>query len=248
MTIEFPVDIASNLENVRTNIKKAQTDKEVKLIAVSKFHAADEIRVALESGQRVFGENYVPEAAEKFTSLSQNYPDIELHLIGHLQSNKVKQAIRTFRYIQTLDSENLARKLKKAIDAAKEEDPKFEPPSFYIQLKFDPKEQKTGIDPTAEAVGKLLKYSTEDCGLKVVGLMCIPPENPPEGISVGDYFKKLNELADRFNLERRSMGMSADYEEAIARGATDVRVGSDIFGPRPPDPKSATHSFPVNVL
>ncbi|MDD4615684.1 MAG: YggS family pyridoxal phosphate-dependent enzyme [Alphaproteobacteria bacterium] len=209
--------IASNLAEIRARIGKA------KLIAVSKFHPEEAVREALDGGQRVFGENYVKEAQEKFRDLRAEYPDIELHLIGHLQKNKAKAAVEIFDVIQTLDSRELAKELAKALQETGKR------PSFYIEVKFGDEPKKTGIAPTVTEIGSLLAYSRDVCGLNVVGLMCIPPE----GENPQSYFKKLKELADILSLSHISMGMSGDYEKAIERGATEVRIGTAIFGPRP---------------
>lgn len=190
------------------------------LVAVSKTFDAANIRPVIEAGQRVFGENRVQEAQGKWPALKAEFPDIELHLIGPLQSNKAKEAVALFDVIETVDREKIAAELAKEIVK------QGKSPKLYVQVNTGSEPQKAGIEPT-EAVA-FVKRCREVHGLAVEGLMCIPPadENP------GPHFALLAELAKQAGAEKLSMGMSGDYETAIAFGATSVRVGSAIFGTR----------------
>jgi pyridoxal phosphate enzyme (YggS family) len=213
------------LEAVRTRIAAAAREAgrdpaSVTLIAVSKTFEASAIRPVLAGGQRVFGENRVQEAQGKWPDLKAEFPDIELHLIGPLQSNKAKEAVALFDAIETVDREKIAAELAKEI--AKQ----GRTPKLYVQVNTGSEPQKAGIEPR-EAVA-FVKRCRETHGLKVEGLMCIPPleENP------GPHFALLAKLAKEAGVEKLSMGMSGDYELAVAFGATSVRVGSAIFGTR----------------
>ena len=200
--------------------KKYGRDKgSVKLVAVSKTKDADIIRPALGAGQRIFGENRVQEAMGKWPELRAEFADVELHLIGPLQSNKSAEAVATFDAIQSIDREKIARTLAREMKDQGRDLP------CTIQLNTGLEPQKTGIDPReAEA---FLDFCRAE-GLTINGLMCIPPvdENP------GPHFTLLREIADELSLPVRSMGMSGDFETAIQMGATHVRVGSAIFGAR----------------
>ncbi|MEO0637136.1 MAG: YggS family pyridoxal phosphate-dependent enzyme [Pseudomonadota bacterium] len=191
----------------------------VDLVAVSKRKDENDIRPVLAAGQRLFGENRVQEAMAKWPTLKADYPDVELHLIGPLQSNKSEEAVATFDAIQSVDREKIVRTL-----AAAMRDQGRDLPCF-VQVNTGLEEQKAGIDP--RETGAFLAFCQEE-GLTVKGLMCIPPvdENP------GPHFALLRELAEEHGLPVRSMGMSGDYETAIQMGATHVRVGSAIFGAR----------------
>ena len=193
----------------------------VQLVAVSKTFDAETIRPVIEAGHRVFGENRVQEAQGKWPSLKADFADIELHLIGPLQSNKTKEAVALFDVIQSIDREKIAREIAKEIKN------QGRAPRLYIQVNTGLEPQKAGIDPR-EAVAFVERCRTEQ-GLSIDGLMCIPPfgENP------GPHFALLEKLAREAGVGRLSMGMSGDFETAIAFGATDVRVGSAIFGHRP---------------
>ncbi|MGU3576216.1 YggS family pyridoxal phosphate-dependent enzyme [Brucellaceae bacterium C25G] len=193
----------------------------VSLIAVSKFFDAEAIRPALENGQRIFGENRVQEAQGKWPALREQYQDIELHLIGPLQSNKAAEAVALFDVIQTIDREKIALAIA---DEIKKQGRK---PKLYVQVNTGLEPQKAGISPL-ETVA-FVKHCQNHHGLQIEGLMCIPPfdENP------GPHFALLQKLAREAGVGKLSMGMSSDYETAIAFGATSVRVGSAIFGDRP---------------
>ena len=218
-------DKVARLNAVKENIARAEADAgraagSVTLVAVSKTFAADAIRPVIEAGQRVFGENRVQEAQSKWPGLKAEQPDIELHLIGPLQSNKAKEAVALFDAIETVDREKIAAAL------AAEMEKQDRSPKLYVQVNTGSEPQKAGIDPR-EAVA-FVERCREVHGLVIEGLMCIPPldENP------GPHFALLEKLAREAGVAKLSMGMSADYEMAIAFGATHVRVGSAIFGGR----------------
>ena len=217
--------IAQNIASVTRKIETAALSSgrdpdTVTLIAVSKTHPIQAIEAALKAGQRVFGENRVQEAAAKFPPLKLLYPDLELHLIGPLQTNKAAQAVALFDGIQTLDRLNLAEVLAK--EMAKQD--RF--PRLYIEVNLGREPQKAGVTP--EDLPFFLKACTTGLGLKIDGLMCIPPQ----GQDPEPYFDQLALLAEQSGLPRCSMGMSGDYETAIAHGATEVRVGTALFGER----------------
>jgi len=191
----------------------------VTLVAVSKTQPVEAIRAALACGQRVFGENRVAEASAKFSTLKSSFSDLRLHLIGPLQTNKAVEAVRLFDVIETLDRPSLARALAVAI--AKQ----GRSPCFLIEVNIGAEPQKAGV--LEKDLDPLLSLCRE-LGLHVDGLMAIPPvDSDPE-----PFFARLKELADRHSLARVSMGMSADFEKAIAHGATHVRIGSALFGSR----------------
>lgn len=221
----FMSDIVANLNKVKAVIANAQEEARrdqgsVMLVAVSKTFEADEIRPALDAGQRVFGENRVQEAQGKWPALRQDYSGIELHLIGPLQSNKAADAVALFDVIETVDREKIAAAL--AVEIKKQ----GKSPKLYVQVNTGLEEQKAGITPK-EAVAFVEHCRTEH-GLTIEGLMCIPPadENP------GPHFALLEKLAREANVDKLSMGMSSDFETAVGFGATSVRVGSAIFGGR----------------
>lgn len=211
------------MSDTLTNWKdiKQQIAGRAQLVAVSKTFGADEIRPLLEAGQRIFGENRVQEAQNKWPDLRQRYPDLELHLIGPLQSNKAADAVRLFDVIQTVDRPKIAQALAVEIKKQNKALPCF------VQVNIGHEPQKAGVMP--EALDDFLRLVQGEYGLDIVGLMCIPPadENPQP------YFRQLAQLAARNGLNQLSMGMSSDYELAILEGATHVRVGSAIFGGRP---------------
>ena len=192
----------------------------VTLVAVSKTFDAADIRPVIEAGQRVFGENRVQEAQGKWPDLKQAFPDIELHLIGPLQSNKAKEAVALFDVIETVDRDKIAAELAKEIAR------QGRAPKLYVQVNTGSEPQKAGIEPR-DAVAFVARCRDVH-GLAIEGLMCIPPadENP------GPHFALLEKLAREAGVAKLSMGMSGDYETAIAFGATSVRVGSAIFGSR----------------
>lgn len=192
----------------------------VTLVAVSKTFDAEAITPVLELGHRVFGENRVQEAQGKWPVLRDRFPDIELRLIGPLQSNKAADAVDLFDVIETVDREKIARAL------AREMDKQARRPRLYVQVNTGEEPQKAGVAPGE--VADFLAFCINELGLTIEGLMCIPPfdENP------GPHFALLRKLAGANGLPECSMGMSGDYETAIELGATSVRVGSAIFGVR----------------
>ncbi|CAA7614950.1 conserved hypothetical protein [Candidatus Terasakiella magnetica] len=193
----------------------------VTLVAVSKTHPMEAVAEALAAGQRVFGENRVQEAKAKFPELKSRYPDLRLHLIGPLQTNKVRDAVALVDVIETIDRPKLARVVADEIQRAGRK------VDVMVQVNIGREPQKAGALP--EHTEALLSLCRKDYALSVAGLMCIPPA---EGDPM-PYFRALADLALRHGLDQISMGMSGDYEAAIACGATHVRVGSAIFGSRP---------------
>ena len=219
-------DSVARLQSVRAAIARAARDfgrdpASITLIAVSKTFPAEAIEPVLAGGQRVFGENYVQEAKAKWGPLRERYPDVELHLIGPLQSNKARDAVRLFDAIQTLDRASLAEALAKEIAKAGERRPRL-----LVQVNTGEEPQKGGVMP-AEA-DAFIEACRVRWGLTVDGLMCIPPADEPPSA----HFALLYKIAARHGLRTLSMGMSADFEAAIQVGATHVRVGSAIFGER----------------
>lgn len=219
-------DPASNLAKVRADIAKAAKDaardpSDIHLVAVSKVHEADTIEPVLEAGQRLFGENRVQEAEAKWPALREKYSDIVLHLIGPLQSNKVRNAVATFDVIETVDRMKIAKALANEFDRAGRSLP------CYVQVNTGEEPQKAGIAPAD--VEAFVQECRDGLGLDIRGLMCIPPIDEEPAL----HFALLSDMADRLGLGVKSMGMSADYEKAISLGATHVRVGTAIFGERP---------------
>jgi pyridoxal phosphate enzyme (YggS family) len=217
---------AERLAFVRAEIRKAalansRKPEDVTLVAVSKTFGAEAILPVLDAGQRVFGENRVQEAKGKWPALRERYPDIELHLIGPLQSNKAKEAVALFDAIHTVDRPKIAEAL--AAETAKQ----GRKPKLFIEVNTGGEEQKAGIAP--ENADTFIKNCREKYGLAIEGLMCIPPFDQPPA----PHFALLAKIAARNGLTKLSMGMSADYASAIAFGATHARVGSAIFGERP---------------
>jgi len=224
--------IAANLAAVRGRIDAAaraagRPAGAVTLIAVSKTHPADAVRLALRAGQRVFGENRVQEALAKFPELRPEYPDLELHLIGPLQTNKVKDAVAHFDVIETVDRPRLAEALAREMERSGRR------PACLIEVNTGEEPQKAGIAPAE--VDAFIADCRNRLGLPVTGLMCIPPAHEEAAL----HFALLQEMARRNGLNVLSMGMSADYETAIRFGATHVRVGTAIFGARQPFPVAA---------
>ena len=220
------MSISSQLAQVRQAIaeceKQSERDPEsVSLIAVSKTFEADVIRKALDTGHRVFGENKVQEAKGKWPELREAFENVELHLIGPLQSNKAKDAVALFDVIHTIDREKIARAIRVEMEK------QSRVVDLFVQINTGYEEQKSGILP--EDADDFIGFCQVELGLKIRGLMCIPPsnENPKA------HFKLLRKIAKRNDIAELSMGMSADYPEAIKQGATLVRVGSAIFGERP---------------
>lgn len=219
-------DIADSLARVRETIaltaREAGRDADdIALVAVAKTYGPSAVEAAYAAGQRVFGENRVQEAQSKYPALKKRYCDLELHLIGPLQTNKAGDAVALFDVIETLDREKLARSL------AKERDKQGRCPQLYIQVNTGGEMQKAGCELSQAA--DLLQLARDELALPVIGLMCIPPVDDPPAV----HFGLLKRLAQDLNLPKLSMGMSGDYETAVMLGATSVRVGSAIFGERP---------------
>jgi len=211
-------DIAAARQGVLAKIAAAAGGREVTLVAVSKQQPDERVEAMLAAGQRVFGENRVQEAAERWSLRREG---VELRLIGPLQTNKAREAMALFDVIETLDREKLARVLaEEAARAGKA-------PRLYVQVNTGEEPQKAGVIP-AEA-DAFIAACRDSYGLTIEGLMCIPPEAEP----AGPHFALLAKIAARNGLARLSMGMSGDYETAVRFGATSVRVGSALFGARP---------------
>ncbi|MBT5266865.1 MAG: YggS family pyridoxal phosphate-dependent enzyme [Rhodospirillaceae bacterium] len=219
--------IRNNLTDVRSHIASAaeaagRDPGEIELVAVSKVQPEDRIAAGLAAGQRVFGENRVQEAIGHWSHLREEFPDLRLHLIGPLQTNKVSEAVALFDVIETVDRPKLAGALAREM---KKQDRQLD---CFIQINTGEEPQKAGTLP-AEA-DDFIRACIEDHGLSVVGLMCIPPFDEEPSL----HFALLREIARRHGLGKLSMGMSADYEIAVEFGATHVRVGTAIFGAREP--------------
>jgi pyridoxal phosphate enzyme (YggS family) len=219
------MELQERLNEVRSHIEAAERQAgraagSVQLVAVSKTFNADQIRPAISAGQRVFGENRVQESQGKWPELKAETAGIELHLIGPLQSNKADDAVALFDVIETIDREKIARAVA---DEMKRQGKAMR---LYVQVNTGLEPQKAGIAPDDTAA--FVELCRKELGLSIEGLMCIPPaeENP------GPHFALLAKLAREAGVEKLSMGMSSDYETAIAFGATSVRVGSAIFGAR----------------
>ncbi|MDQ7249096.1 YggS family pyridoxal phosphate-dependent enzyme [Dongia sedimenti] len=217
--------IAANLREIRARIAAAarEVDRnpdDVTLVAVAKTHPAEAVAAALAAGQTVFGENRVQEAQAKYPALQRAHPALRLHLIGPLQTNKVKDAVALFDAIETVDREKLARAL------AGEMQRQNRRPQLFVQVNIGEEPQKAGIAP--READAFIALCRDALGLSVAGLMCIPPADRQPA----PYFALLREIAQRNALAGLSMGMSGDYESAIRLGATLVRVGTAIFGTR----------------
>lgn len=217
---------AENLREILRQIEKAakaagREPASVRLIAISKTFGPDEIAPVIEAGQRLFGENRVQEAKAKWPGLRERYHGIELHLVGPLQTNKVKEALGTFDAIHSLDRPKLSAELAKEIQKAGKS------PQLFVQVNTGAEPQKAGVLP--EDADSFIKECRETYSLEIAGLMCIPPADE----APAPHFALTKKIAERNGLKLLSMGMSADFESAIAFGATHVRVGSAIFGSRP---------------
>jgi pyridoxal phosphate enzyme (YggS family) len=224
--------IAANLAVVRDRIAAAaraagRTSDAVTLVAVGKTHGPDAIRAALAAGQRVFGENRVQEALAKFSTLRDEFPDLALHLIGPLQTNKVKEVVANFDVIETVDRPRLAAALAREMARTGRR------LTCFIEINTGEEPQKSGVFP--EAADAFIADCRDRLELPIVGLMCVPPHDEEPS----PHFALLREIARRNGLANLSMGMSADYEVAIRFGATHVRVGTAIFGARQAYPAAA---------
>jgi len=218
-------ELVRNLKAVQATISQAAMDagrnpKDINLIGVSKQQPEDRIDASLAAGLRVFGENRVQEAEIRWVKRRKKFADLEIHLIGPLQTNKVRSAVRLFDVIQTVDRERLAHTLGRIMAEEGRNLPCF------VQVNTGEEEQKAGISPSDTK--DFVRTCIDQYSLKIVGLMCIPPVTDV----AAPHFAFLKQMADQLNLPYVSMGMSADYPAAVELGATHVRVGSAIFGDR----------------
>jgi pyridoxal phosphate enzyme (YggS family) len=202
------------------NIKSIINNSNIKIIAVSKTFSADVIRPLIDHGHIHFGENKVQEAQAKWREIKKNKPDLKLHMIGRLQSNKTKEAVDLFDYIHSVDNQKLASLL------AKHQDNINKKLNYFIQVNIGNESQKSGID--IKSLDDFFYYCTRELKLNIIGLMAIPPQDGQES----PHFKNLLDLNKLLGLKELSMGMSADFTEAIKHEATFVRIGSSIFGKR----------------
>lgn len=227
MTDSHSQAIAAQLSAVRIRIAAAaraagRDPAAVTLVAVSKTQSLERVTAALAAGQQVFGENRVQEAAAKWPALKQAWPQIELHLIGPLQTNKAREAVALFDVIETVDRPKLAQVLAAEMERSGRR------PACYVQINTGEEPQKAGVLPAA--ADDFIRLCREDLKLPVIGLMCIPPADEEPAL----HFALLAQIARRHGIHILSMGMSADYEIAIKLGATHVRIGTAIFGERLP--------------
>ena len=202
---------------IRDFLKKNK--KKCEIIAISKNHPKEYVLEAIGKGVKIFGENRVLEAKNKFMELKKNYPEIELHLTGPLQSNKVKMAVDIFDVFHTLDREKIAREFSKLSDRLKNK-------KIFIQVNTGEEIAKSGVNVTD--LKEFKNYCVKDLNLNIVGLMCIPPINDPPEV----HFRLLSDLANKNNLNELSIGMSGDYKEAINFNPTYIRLGTILFGNR----------------
>lgn len=210
--------IVHNLKEIQNEVKLKK--KNINIIAVSKTFSFETIEPLLNYGHIHFGENKVQEAIQKWQTIKPNYKNLKLHLIGKLQSNKVKYVLPLFDYIHSLDNEKLAEKI------STEQIKKNFRPKIFIQVNIGTEVQKNGIE--VKNLDKFYELCLDTYNLDIIGLMCIPPANT----NPDNYFKKMDNLNKEFGLNNLSMGMSNDYKIAINHGATFIRVGSKIFGER----------------
>jgi pyridoxal phosphate enzyme (YggS family) len=221
MTHDGKAALASILGRIAAAARSVGRDPaSVHLIAVTKTFAAPDILPVLEVGHRLFGENRVQEAKAKWLALRARFPDIELHLIGSLQSNKARDAVQLFDAIHTIDRPKIA------MAVAEEMAKQGRRLKLFVEVNTGEEPQKAGVMPREAAA--LVRYCREELGLSISGLMCLPPIEDEPAV----HFAFLSNLAKELGLDDLSMGMSADFETAVEFGATYVRVGSAIFGPR----------------
>ena len=214
-----------NIYLVNKNISKVckafnRRVEDVNIVAVSKTIASEKIIEAINLGCKIFGENYIQEAKQKWVDLRKNYPQIKLNFIGNLQSNKAKEAVDLFDCIESVDNEKLAREISKAQKKLQKNC------EIFIQVNIGDEPQKSGI--AVENLSNFVNFCKNDLELNVVGLMAVPPANE----NASPYFALLAKLAYENNLAKLSIGMSADYEDAIALNSTHIRLGTAIFGAR----------------
>ena len=212
--------IIERFNKIKSNIDDLKPSKPVNIVAISKTFSLDHIKPLIDYGHNHFGENKVQEAIAKWTDLKSNNKHLNLHMVGKLQSNKAKDAVKLFDYIHSLDNQKLADTLAKHQMTLKRN------LNYFIQVNIANETQKSGI-PVSQ-LDPFYNYCKNEINLNIVGLMVIPPNDN----NAAKYFKSLNELNKSLALQDLSMGMSADYLEAIKYGATFVRIGSSIFGQR----------------
>ena len=206
-------------DQVKSSLNNFSKIKIPKIIAVSKTFKIDKILPLIEHGHKNFGENKVQEAVEKWTEIKEKSPNIQLHMIGKLQTNKVKFAVKIFDFIHSVDSEKLAQKI------ADEQEKINKKVKIFIQVNIGNEEQKSGIKKNE--INNLILYCKK-INLNVIGLMCLPPAN----LESSFYFKEMNLLNINYGLSELSMGMSSDYIKALENSSTYLRIGSSIFGKR----------------
>jgi pyridoxal phosphate enzyme (YggS family) len=222
-TLSVPARLRLVHEEIALAAQAADRDPaSVKLVAVTKTVPLEVIEQAIEASQRVFGENRVQEAHAKWQTLKERHPGIELHLIGPLQSNKVRDAVALFNVIETVDRPKLARALAEEIARSGKR------PRLFVQVNTGEEPQKAGVAP--EETEAFVAFCRKDLDLDIGGLMCIPPVDEEPAM----HFALLAKIASRLGIEELSMGMSSDFARAIQFGATYVRIGTAIFGARPP--------------
>jgi hypothetical protein len=218
------VQIAENFAHIKKRMKKSaesvdRKTEDINLVAVSKQQSDERIEAALATGHRVFGENRVQEAEDRWAKRRRLYPDLKLHLIGPLQTNKVREALRMFDVIETLDRKNLINEIAGELRLSDRH------PEFYIQVNTGEEPQKSGVMP--HDLEDLLSHAQSKM-IRISGLMCIPPVHEPAGL----HFAFLKKIAQDHAIEKLSMGMSDDFERAIMAGATSIRIGTALFGAR----------------
>lgn len=225
MTQTEPEEVKNRYLAIRHAVQRSahdagRADSDVTLVVVSKTYGPTEIEPVLLSGHRIFGENRVQESQGKWPALKARFPDVELHLIGPLQSNKAKEAVALFDVIETVDRPSIAEALSKEFQKT------VRRPKLYVQINTGEEPQKAGVSP--KEADAFLKRCREEWHLEISGLMCIPPVDEPPS----PHFALLRKIAERNGLQTLSMGMSSDFDAAIQVGATHVRIGSAIFGAR----------------
>ena len=206
--------------NEEINSKNIENNKAVKIIAVSKTFPKEDILPLINHGHIDFGENKVQEAIEKWGDIKNDFPNIKLHMIGKLQSNKVKFAVSLFDYIHSLDNQKLAEKISLEQKKLNKE------LKIFIQINIGNEDQKSGINPNY--LKSFYEMCTEKLSLNIIGIMCLPPNDKKSSL----YFEEMNKLKSTLNVNELSMGMSSDYLEAAEHGASYIRIGSKIFGKR----------------
>ena len=217
-------DAIERLNSVKNEINEIIDKKQLKtspeIIAVTKTFSLDKITPLLKSGHVHFGENKIQEAEAKWSNIRDDYKNLQLHMLGKLQSNKAKKAVKLFDYIHSLDNLKLAKKINLY---EKELNKKIK---LFIQVNIDDEKQKTGI--SLNNLESFFSYCTKELALNIIGLMCLPPIDS----NSNEYFKILKNNSDKLKLNQLSMGMSADYNEAVLNGSTFLRLGTVIFGKR----------------